>query len=132
MVEKWKGESRVLPFSILNGQNYRYRRECLLKDRLEEQGLTRQECRIALLLLADNGDADICGTLFITRNTLKYHIRNLIRKLEIHSRRDLPELSSRLLAPFERAQEEQPGSHGRIIVFAAAAALYRMRCKQEP
>ncbi len=73
-------------------------RELLLKGIFESFGLTRQESRVALLLLDGAGDEELCNTLFISKNTLKYHIRNLIRKLDISGRKELPGLVERALA----------------------------------
>ncbi len=73
-------------------------RELRLKGRFEALGLTRQECRIALMILNGAGDSDLCGELFISKNTLKFHIRNINRKLGIATRRDLPATAQALLA----------------------------------
>ncbi|NLB83850.1 MAG: hypothetical protein GX791_06355, partial [Synergistaceae bacterium] len=55
------------------------------KDEMEEEmtyrmrilpyNLTRQETEIVLLLLKGNKDNTICSSLFIARNTLKFHLR---------------------------------------------------------
>ena len=58
--------------------------------------LTPQENRICLMLLNSLKDDDICRQLFITQNTLKYHLRNLYRKLGISGRRDLPDFMGRM------------------------------------
>lgn len=72
--------------------------ELLIKGIFDAFGLTRQESKVAFLLLDGAGDDRICGELYISKNTLKYHIRNLIRKLNIPSRRELPPLVGRALA----------------------------------
>lgn len=72
-------------------------REVILKGIFDSFGLTRQESRVSLLLLDGAGDEEVCETLFISRNTLKYHIRNLLRKLEIPSRKELPDLIEQTL-----------------------------------
>lgn len=44
-------------------------------------GLTRQE-RVVSSMIADGADTDdICKQLCITRNTLKFHVRNIGRKM---------------------------------------------------
>ena len=68
-----------------------------VKERFEEMDLTPQERRIAMMLLEGGSSADICGRLFITINTLKFHIRHINRKLGIGSRLELPGLVRRLL-----------------------------------
>lgn len=69
----------------------------LLKERFEEMKLTRQERRIAMMLLDGGTDQAICGALFITKNTLKFHIRNINRKLKIRNRRELPSIARQLM-----------------------------------
>ncbi len=56
-----------------------------------EFNLTRQETEIALLLLKGQKDRSICSMLFITQNTLKYHLRNIYRKTGTANRLDLRE-----------------------------------------
>ena len=74
-------------------------RELRLKERFEALGLTRQEIRITMMLLEGTGDEELCGQLFISRNTLKFHIRNINRKLGTSGRRELPSFAERLLSP---------------------------------
>lgn len=66
--------------------------EFSLRLRLESLGLTRQESSIVLLLLQGLKDQEMCTRLVISRNTLKYHLRNIYRKLAISSRKELPGL----------------------------------------
>lgn len=49
------------------------------------------------MLLDGLDDTSLCEKLFISQNTLKYHIRNINRKLGIATRRELPSLAERLL-----------------------------------
>ncbi|MDI9369400.1 MAG: helix-turn-helix transcriptional regulator [Synergistaceae bacterium] len=65
--------------------------ELLLRARLMEFNLTRQETEIALLLLKGQKDRNICSMLFITQNTLKYHLRNIYRKTGTANRLELRE-----------------------------------------
>ena len=57
--------------------------------KLMEFGLTRQETEIALLLLKGLKDMNICSLLYISQNTLKYHLRNIYRKTGSGNRREL-------------------------------------------
>jgi DNA-binding CsgD family transcriptional regulator len=66
--------------------------EFSLRLHLESLGLTRQESSIVLLLLQGLKDKEMCARLVISRNTLKYHLRNIYRKLAISSRKELPGL----------------------------------------
>lgn len=58
-------------------------------------GLTRQQALIAAMLVQKRQDAEICGSLNISQSTLKTHIRNILRRLSINSRHELPWLACR-------------------------------------
>lgn len=58
-------------------------------------GLTRQQALIAAMLAQKRQDAEICGSLSISQSTLKTHIRNILRRLSINSRHELPWLVCR-------------------------------------
>lgn len=60
-------------------------------------GLTRQQALIAAMLAQKRQDADICADLNISPSTLKTHIRNILRRLNINSRHELPWLISRVV-----------------------------------
>ena len=64
-------------------------RETEFRLKLLERGLTRQETEITLLLLRGLRDMSICSLLYISRNTLKYHLRNIYRKTGSGNRREL-------------------------------------------
>ncbi len=65
-------------------------------ERLFRQlGLTRQQACIAAMLARKRHDADICASLNISPSTLKTHIRNILRRLNINSRHELPWLACR-------------------------------------
>lgn len=59
------------------------------REKIARFGLTSRETDVALLLLRGFRDASICASLFISRNTLKYHLRNIYRKTETGNRREL-------------------------------------------
>ncbi len=63
--------------------------EMARRIRLMAYRLTRQETEISLLLLQGKNDGIICSELFISRNTLKFHLRNIYRKTGIANRTEL-------------------------------------------
>lgn len=128
MEEQRRDDSRILSFSVVRFQGCGGDRERLLKEEFEARGLTRQECRIALMLLNGCTNETIRSELYITRNTLKFHIRNINRKLDVHSHRELLGLSMRLLPRPGRGPD---GSGGRIVRLSDAAAFYRQQCGEE-
>ena len=130
MTEQRKGNSCILLFFVARFRGCGDERERLLKCGFEEMGLTRQECRIALLILDGGGNGDICSELYITRNTLKFHIRNINRKLGIHGRRELVGIAMRML-PRPGGTPGGSGARGRIINLMETAAFYRQQCREK-
>ena len=127
MEQQRREGSCILSFPVVRFRGFGDERERLLKWGFEELGLTRQECRIALMILKGSGNEAICGELYITRNTLKFHIRNVNRKLGIRNREELFALSLRLTRP----QEGAARGRGKVICLSEAAAFYRQRCREE-
>ena len=63
------------------------RREPAAPDRL-----TPQELQVARLVAEGKSNRDVATTLFITPKTVEFHLTRVYRKLEIHSRSQLPRL----------------------------------------
>ncbi|NLA11215.1 MAG: helix-turn-helix transcriptional regulator [Firmicutes bacterium] len=53
------------------------------------EGLTPAETKVYQFLIEGAGDAEIAEALFISRHTVKFHVRNVLRKLEVKNRREL-------------------------------------------
>jgi DNA-binding CsgD family transcriptional regulator len=64
------------------------------------ESLTPSERRIAGMAADGLSNPDIAQALFVTRKTIEMHLGNAYRKLDIHSRAQLP----------EALQPESPGS----------------------
>ena len=60
------------------------------KDReLDESNLTEREKEILQLLIKGNSYKEIAGVLFISIETINSHVKNIYRKLNVHSRSEL-------------------------------------------
>ena len=51
--------------------------------------LTPSERRIAELAAGGESNRDIAESLFLTKNTVEWHLRNIFKKLEVRSRAQL-------------------------------------------
>lgn len=56
---------------------------------LDQSNLTEREKEILKLLIRGNSYKEIAGTIFISVETLNSHIKNIYRKLNVHSRGEL-------------------------------------------
>jgi len=57
--------------------------------------LTPQELQIAMLLADGRTTRETAASMFLSPKTIEYHLRNVYRKLGIHSRRELAEAMER-------------------------------------
>jgi DNA-binding CsgD family transcriptional regulator len=60
-------------------------------DKAKEQ-LTKQEQNILNLLLEDKSNKEIAETLFVSLSTIKTHVNNIYKKLNVQSRDDIKSL----------------------------------------
>lgn len=72
------------------------------EDSFRQMGLTRQQSVVATFLALKKEDATICAELNISPNTLKTHVRNILHKLTLSSRYELPWLISKSYHPPKR------------------------------
>lgn len=56
---------------------------------LRQMDLTRQQALIASLIAQKRTDAEICDSLNISQSTLKTHVRNILKRLCLHSRYEI-------------------------------------------
>lgn len=56
---------------------------------LLSQGLSQRECHVAIKLIQGDSNQDIAAQLFIAESTVKKHLQNIYRKLEVSNRQDL-------------------------------------------
>ena len=59
-----------------------------LDERLQRQGLTAREQEVLLLLVKGRSNKEIAGTLFISEETVKSHLKTLFGKLGVRDRTD--------------------------------------------
>ena len=67
--------------------------------------LTPSERRVAQMAATGLGNREIAQALFVTEKTVEWHLRQAYRKLDVHSRHDLPRAlgETEALAPVSRA-----------------------------
>jgi DNA-binding NarL/FixJ family response regulator len=56
------------------------------RDELPAPGLTEREMQVLQLMAQSKSNKEIAATLFISENTVKNHVRNILEKLHLHSR----------------------------------------------
>ncbi len=56
------------------------------RDELPPPGLTDREMQVLSLMAQSRSNKEIAASLFISENTVKNHVRNILEKLHLHSR----------------------------------------------
>ncbi len=56
------------------------------REELAPTGLTDREMQVLQLMAQSKSNKDIASALFISENTVKNHVRNILEKLHLHSR----------------------------------------------
>ena len=74
------------------------------REDLSQPGLTAREMQVLRLMAQSKSNKEIAGALFISENTVKNHVRNILEKLHLHSRMEAVTYAwrKRLLDPRER------------------------------
>lgn len=72
-----------------NRISYKKQRERRLNDYMNRYDLTHRELEILTLLVHGEQNQSICEKLFITQSTLKKHIYNIYKKMDIKNRVEL-------------------------------------------
>jgi DNA-binding NarL/FixJ family response regulator len=74
------------------------------REELPPPGLTVREMQVLQLMAQSKSNKDIAATLFISENTVKNHVRNILEKLHLHSRMEAVTYAwrKRLLDPREQ------------------------------
>ena len=71
------------------------------RDEAAPPGLTAREMQVLQLMAQSKSNKDIASSLFISENTVKNHVRNILEKLHLHSRMEAVTYAwrKRLLGP---------------------------------
>lgn len=56
---------------------------------LKDQGLTPRECEVSFLVSQGNSNKEIAEELGVTEVTVKFHLQNIFKKMELKSRAQL-------------------------------------------
>ena len=74
------------------------------REELVPPGLTDREMQVLRLMAQSRSNKDIAAALFISENTVKNHVRNILEKLHLHSRMEAVTYAwrKRLLDPREQ------------------------------
>ncbi|TXJ93220.1 response regulator transcription factor [Flagellimonas pelagia] len=81
----------VLILSLLGNLYFFVNRSAKLKNHSDDllQKLTPQEQKIVHYILLDKSNKEIASALFVSLSTVKTHINNLYKKLDISSREEI-------------------------------------------
>jgi DNA-binding NarL/FixJ family response regulator len=84
----WAGQSRISPSmaSKLLSEFAAMSKRADERQQVPAPRLTEREMEVLRLVAQGLNNRDIAGQLFISENTVKNHIRNILEKLHLHSR----------------------------------------------
>lgn len=95
------------------------------------ESLTRAELRVAELVAEGLTNPLIAERLFVSRNTVQTHLRNVFRKLGVHSRTQLAVEVVLRSAAASAADDRSRGAGGRILHRGPGFALGVFRCRPD-
>jgi len=77
----------------------------------EERRLSRRECEVLRLVAEGRSNTETARTLWVTENTVKFHLANIYRKLGVSNRTEASRwLNARCLVPAENGDEKNKSS----------------------
>ena len=102
-----RGQSPVSPSmtSKLLAEFNALSRRATERDEMPPPGLTDREMQVLRLMAQSKSNKDIASALYISENTVKNHVRNILEKLHLHSRMEAVTYAwrKRILDPRELA-----------------------------
>jgi DNA-binding CsgD family transcriptional regulator len=104
--EKWENRlnQSYLPLSRLNSLNA----ETLSLVLATHFNLTSREKELAMLLFSGYSSSEIAEALFISPNTFKFHMKNILSKLGAANRQEAAVVVLEILQPLSTATKEVP------------------------
>jgi LuxR family transcriptional regulator, positive regulator of biofilm formation len=61
----------------------------MLKEQLEAIGLSRREAEVASIVAKGKSNKEVATDLFVTEKTVKFHLTNIYKKMQVKSRAQL-------------------------------------------
>lgn len=69
----------------------------MLRKALMDAGLSNRECEVAMCISKGVSNKDVANELFVTEKTVKFHLTNIYKKMNVKSRAQLIVWSSKHL-----------------------------------
>jgi DNA-binding CsgD family transcriptional regulator len=61
----------------------------MLREALQEKGLSNREIEVSEIVAQGKSNKEVANTLFVTEKTIKFHLTNIYKKLQVKSRAQL-------------------------------------------